>query len=216
MYFYIFIVMYLTGSLSNAILFTFPPLDEKSKLNSLAVTRANVLFHDYKCNDKGMELKYFKRLWNLFKPIHKLEDIDIETLFIDEVKNKEGFMKLSQFLHQTLNIVQIVESKLKTIYEKYQYQDNKMTKKNFFEAIKEFKIIITEDDANEMIPGEQDFSFTEFRQLFAQLYHHELNKKLMHMTEDGIIIVLNPQDETEKKRSSILMRSSSIKVLNVN
>ncbi|XP_050525992.1 uncharacterized protein LOC126896883 [Daktulosphaira vitifoliae] len=187
MYFNIFIVMYLTRSLSNAILFEFPPLDEDSLLTNLASKRSKMLFKHNTYNDKGMDLESFKYLWTLFEPIHKLQDRDIENLFIEVVNNRDGLMTLNKFLTQTLNVVQTIESKLKTIYTNYQYQDNKMSKKKFFEAIREIGLDIPENIANEIITEERDFDFLEFRYMFAKLYHQSL--RINNMTNRTIIFV---------------------------
>ncbi|XP_050548839.1 uncharacterized protein LOC126910369 isoform X2 [Daktulosphaira vitifoliae] len=168
MYFYIFIVMYLTRSLSNAFLFLYPPMiDQDSKFSRLASLHLKRIFNDNVHNDRGMDLITFKALMYVFKPVHELNDIDIEKLFHKEILfNVNVFMSSYKFLKRIFEVTKKVEHKLKTIYENHVNQDGKMTKQTFIEAIKVLSMCdITQNEASETINVEgadpQNISFTE-------------------------------------------------------
>ncbi|XP_050547316.1 uncharacterized protein LOC126909000 [Daktulosphaira vitifoliae] len=138
------------------------------------------LYKDNTMNNQVMDLKKFYTLLIFFRLVHNLNNSEILTLFIDEVKNNEDkIMNLDQFSKQVKKVVQIIEDRLKTIYEKYLNKDKKMTTNELIKAIDETSFKITQDKATKLINNEsidkQDISFEEFREMYAKYYHEVLD-----------------------------------------
>ncbi|XP_050524656.1 uncharacterized protein LOC126896166 isoform X4 [Daktulosphaira vitifoliae] len=180
MYCNIFIVMYLTTSFSNAILFKNPPFNEDMELTMASRNVLKNLYIENTMNNQVMKLTKFDSLLVFFRLVHNLDDREIITLFFDEVQNnKYKIMNLDQFLKQMKKVVQIIEDRLKTIYEKYLNKDKKMTTNELIKAIDETSFKITQDKATKLINNEsidkQDISFEKFREMYAKYYHEVLD-----------------------------------------
>ncbi|XP_050547546.1 uncharacterized protein LOC126909167 [Daktulosphaira vitifoliae] len=194
MYYKIFIMMYLTTSFTNAFLFKFPPLDEqKTKLNNQAWLDSTKYFNSYKDNNNGISLDSFKNLFKLFYPVHKLDNSRIETIFKDEVQNRDEFMNLEQFIKVMTKIVIITEEKVNTTYDEYHDRDGKMTKKEFEEFVKGFDYNLTDDMVTNIITENctdaQNISFPEFRIMSVELYYIILDKLGLRILEEEMAVL---------------------------
>ncbi|XP_050536267.1 uncharacterized protein LOC126902726 isoform X2 [Daktulosphaira vitifoliae] len=185
MYFYIFIVMYLTRSFSNAYLFEFSPFLRKDlKFNQSAWEKLEAIFDSNKHNIEGMNFEIFRALMCPFKPVHNLNENDIKILFTNENEiDEDGFMNFAQFLKRILEVTKKVEHTLKIIHEYHVNQDGKMTKQTFIEALKLLNMVITPEDAEKAIKKDA------FRNMYAMIYYKVLNDvKDSILNQLGVVI----------------------------
>ncbi|XP_050547275.1 uncharacterized protein LOC126908969 [Daktulosphaira vitifoliae] len=197
MNFYIFIVISLTRSLSNAILFKFQPLNEENSevFNDQASTYVNNMFYDNKYNDGGMVFNKFKGLMQIFRAMHDLDENQMNLLFISEVGNRDELMTLDQFSKQILVVAKIIERKLHTIYRNnLNRSTRKMTISELMAALNELQMGVGRIDAARLIGDERansrDISFPNFRNMVAVLYYREVDDVLIELRNaDGFEFV---------------------------
>ncbi|XP_050525904.1 uncharacterized protein LOC126896826 isoform X3 [Daktulosphaira vitifoliae] len=186
MYFYIFIVIYLTGSLSNAFLFTFPPLDptfyentETIKLNIICINNLKIIYDENKNCEEGMDINRFKELFRVFELVHRFSIEVIEKLFTEGLENNDKEIKIDKFVIQMEKVVKIIEKRLCKHYLTFLNQERKMTTKELLNAIIFTDMEVTEERVTELITDEyanaQDISFKAFRNILAKLYHEVID-----------------------------------------
>ncbi|XP_050524880.1 uncharacterized protein LOC126896273 [Daktulosphaira vitifoliae] len=98
MCFYIFIVMYLTSSFTNGLLYSSYPFNEEGELNDGASSYLEDLFRNNNKSTEGMSYYEFQYLLKSYNWLYNMDDSEIEKLFSDGVN--DIFSSLSTRLYE--------------------------------------------------------------------------------------------------------------------
>ncbi|XP_050533648.1 uncharacterized protein LOC126901298 [Daktulosphaira vitifoliae] len=192
MYYYIFIIIYITSSFSNGFIFLSYPLNENMELTDSA-SAALKRFFQFLTEEKTMGYKEFKKLLNDFDCVHKINNSEIEQLFEDENISQDVFMHFDQFKKLATKFIIKLENSIEYIFEFFSNDNSLLDCLGLMLALSSLQIPMTEENSTALMSSSIDDIWVDmkaFRKIFTTMFHSNVVEFMDKKHGDKAIIDL--------------------------